>query len=37
MVDGLDRAVEAINQLFSGANTGKLLVRVAEVPEPAVT
>lgn len=35
VVDGLDRAVDAINQLFSGSNTGKLLVRVADVPEPA--
>jgi len=35
LVDGLDCAVEAVNQLFSGANTGKLLVRVAEVAEPA--
>lgn len=29
IVDGLDRAIDAVNQLFSGANTGKLLVRVA--------
>jgi NADPH-dependent curcumin reductase CurA len=28
VVDGLDRAVEALNMLFSGANTGKLLVAV---------
>jgi NADPH2:quinone reductase len=30
IVDGLDAAPEALGQLFSGANTGKLLVRVAE-------
>jgi NADPH-dependent curcumin reductase CurA len=28
VVEGLDRAVEALNMLFSGANTGKLLVAV---------
>jgi hypothetical protein len=28
IVEGLDRAVEALNMLFSGANTGKLLVAV---------
>ena len=29
VVDGLERAPEALNMLFSGANTGKLLVQVA--------
>jgi NADPH2:quinone reductase len=29
IVDGLDKAPEAVNQLFSGKNTGKLLIRVA--------
>jgi NADPH-dependent curcumin reductase CurA len=30
VVDGLDRAPDALGRLFSGQNTGKLLVRVAE-------
>ncbi|MGQ0629701.1 MAG: NADP-dependent oxidoreductase [Sporichthyaceae bacterium] len=29
-VDGLENAIDAINGLFAGANTGKLLVRVAD-------
>jgi NADPH-dependent curcumin reductase len=29
VVDGLDRAPEALNMLFSGGNTGKLVVKVA--------
>jgi len=28
MVDGLEKAPEALNRLFSGANQGKLLVRI---------
>jgi NADPH-dependent curcumin reductase CurA len=28
IVDGLERAPEALNMLFAGANTGKLMVRV---------
>ncbi len=32
VVDGLENAVEAVNRLFDGANTGKLLVRCS--PEP---
>jgi hypothetical protein len=32
VVDGLENAVTAVNRLFTGANTGKLLVRVS--PEP---
>ena len=30
IVDGFDNALDALGQLFTGANTGKLLVRVAE-------
>jgi len=30
IIDGFDRMPEALGQLFSGANTGKLVVRVAE-------
>jgi NADPH-dependent curcumin reductase CurA len=30
VVDGLENARDALNQLFEGANTGKLLVKVAE-------
>jgi NADPH-dependent curcumin reductase CurA len=30
IVDGFDNALDALRQLFTGANTGKLLVRVAE-------
>ncbi|MEE2892990.1 MAG: NADP-dependent oxidoreductase [Pseudomonadota bacterium] len=33
IVDGLENAVDAVNRLFDGANTGKLLVRCS--PEPA--
>jgi NADPH-dependent curcumin reductase CurA len=33
VVDGLERAGDAINALFDGTNTGKLLVKVAE-PAP---
>ena len=32
MVDGLENAVEGVNRLFDGANTGKLLVRCSEAP-----
>jgi len=32
LVEGLEQAPVAVNQLFSGANTGKLLVRVSEDP-----
>ena len=32
IVEGLERAPEALNMLFTGANTGKLLVQVAEEP-----
>ncbi|MEZ5135206.1 MAG: NADP-dependent oxidoreductase [Acidimicrobiales bacterium] len=32
LVDGLDRCPDALNMLFTGANTGKVLVQV--VPEP---
>ena len=34
IVDGLENAVSAVNRLFDGANTGKLLVRCS--PEPAI-
>ena len=34
VVDGLEHAPDALNQMFDGSNTGKLLVRVAE-PVPA--
>jgi NADPH-dependent curcumin reductase CurA len=35
-VDGLERAGDAVNGLFDGTNTGKLLVKVAEpAPQPA--
>lgn len=30
VIDGLERAPEALNQMFVGANTGKLLIKVAE-------
>ncbi|MGQ0626462.1 MAG: NADP-dependent oxidoreductase [Sporichthyaceae bacterium] len=30
-VDGLENAIEAVNGLFDGTNTGKLIVRVADV------
>ncbi len=29
IVDGLEHAPQALNQLFEGSNTGKLLVKVA--------
>ena len=32
VVDGLENAVTALGKLFTGGNTGKLLVRVS--PEP---
>ena len=32
IVDGLENAVEGVNRLFDGANTGKLLVRCSEAP-----
>lgn len=31
IVDGLENAPDAVNQLFDGGNTGKLLVRVSEI------
>ena len=33
MVEGLPNAPRALNRLFDGANTGKLLVRVSEEPD----
>ena len=30
IVDGLEHARDTLNRLFAGANTGKLLVKVAE-------
>ena len=33
IVDGLENAVTAVNRLFDGANTGKLLVRCSPEPE----
>jgi NADPH-dependent curcumin reductase CurA len=35
IVEGLEHATGAINRLFTGANTGKLLVKIAEEPAPA--
>jgi NADPH-dependent curcumin reductase CurA len=32
VVEGLERAPEALNMLFDGANTGKLIVKVADPP-----
>ncbi|HEY1241950.1 MAG TPA: zinc-binding dehydrogenase, partial [Bryobacteraceae bacterium] len=32
MVEGLQQAPAALNRLFDGANTGKLLVKVSEEP-----
>lgn len=32
IVEGLENAPEAVNRLFDGANTGKLLVQCSEVP-----
>ncbi len=34
VVEGLENAPEAINMLFEGANTGKLIVKVSEEPSP---
>jgi NADPH-dependent curcumin reductase CurA len=34
VVDGLEHAAKALNQLFDGANTGKLLIRVADPIAP---
>jgi len=34
IVDGLERAPEALNMLFDGANIGKLVLRIAEPPLP---
>jgi NADPH-dependent curcumin reductase CurA len=36
MVDGIENAPRALQRLFDGANTGKLLVRVGEEPSGAV-
>jgi NADPH-dependent curcumin reductase CurA len=35
VVDGLDQAPSAVNRLFEGTNTGKLIVRVSEEPTTA--
>jgi hypothetical protein len=32
IVEGLEQAPVAVNRLFSGGNTGKLLVRVSDDP-----
>ena len=32
MVDGLEQAPDALNRLFDGTNTGKLIVRVSDEP-----
>ncbi len=34
IVEGLEHAPRALNRLFDGANTGKLVVRVSEEPAP---
>ena len=34
LVEGLENAPKALNRLFDGTNTGKLLVRVSEEPAP---
>ena len=31
--DGLEQAPEALNALFTGANTGKVIVQVADDPD----
>jgi NADPH2:quinone reductase len=36
VVDGLERARDALNQMFDGSNVGKLLVRIAEPRAEAV-
>ena len=33
VVDGLERAPETLNRLFTGDHTGKLLVRVSDVAD----
>jgi NADPH-dependent curcumin reductase CurA len=33
LVDGLEQAPEALNRLFDGTHTGKLIVRVSEEPK----
>jgi hypothetical protein len=35
VVDGLEKAPTAINKLFDGTNTGKLVVQVSDEPAPA--
>jgi NADPH-dependent curcumin reductase CurA len=35
LVDGLENAPKALNRLFDGSNTGKLVVRVSEEPSQA--
>jgi NADPH-dependent curcumin reductase CurA len=35
VVEGLEKAPEAVNMLFDGDNRGKLMVRVADVPVAA--
>ncbi|WP_150302652.1 NADP-dependent oxidoreductase [Pseudomonas saliphila] len=37
IVDGLENTVEAFSRLFTGANKGKLLVKVRDASEPAPT
>ena len=32
IVDGLERAPEALNLLFDGGNVGKLIVKIADPP-----
>jgi NADPH-dependent curcumin reductase CurA len=32
VVDGLEHAPDALNRLFTGANTGKVIVKVSEEP-----
>jgi NADPH-dependent curcumin reductase CurA len=36
VVDGLKHAPRALERLFDGSNTGKLLVRVSEEPSPLI-
>ena len=31
VVDGLENAIDAVKKLYTGANTGKLMVRVKDV------
>ena len=36
VVDGLENAVKSLGLLFSGGNTGKLLVKIGSEPAPSV-